>query len=94
MELRAWLDQELTARGARQKSINLPAGRIGVRTRAAKFVIDNEPATLDWARKHCPEAVVLMESISKSKLNKHVESTGELPDGTSLQPAHEALYIS
>ena len=93
IELDAWLTQELAARQSRQKSINLPAGRVGRRKVADKLVIDDEQALLDWARVHLPEAVKAVETFRKSAVNDLFLTTGELPPGVQIEPAHETLTI-
>ncbi|MEM6392782.1 MAG: host-nuclease inhibitor Gam family protein [Planctomycetota bacterium] len=92
-ELQAWLNRELAQRGGKQKSVNLPAGRVGFRLKAAKLVIDDNAAVRDWAKTHCPEAVVTVERLAKTHLNQHFEAMGELPVGSTLEPEHDALYI-
>lgn len=93
-ELDDWLTHELGARRSPQKSINLPAGRLGRRTINDKLVIDDEAAALDWARHHLPEAVKTVEQLRKSTLNQQFFNSGELPPGTSLEPQHQTLTIT
>ncbi len=92
-ELEAWAHKKIKARGGRQKSNHLPAGRVGYRTKPAKLVINNEPTVITWAKANCPEAINVTERCSKSKLNKHFEATGELPDGASLEPQRDDFYV-
>ena len=93
-ELTAWVRQELDVRGGKQKSINLPAGRVGFRTKQDRLVIDDEAAAIAWAKNHCPGAVNTVERCGKRHLDEHFEATGELPDGARLEPSHESFYVS
>lgn len=92
-ELEAWLTQELAARKSRQKSINLPAGRVGRRTVREKLIFEDEYETMKWAKRHLPEAIKYSESLRKSTINDLFFGTGELPPGVEVQPAHESLVI-
>ena len=93
-ELEVWLVAELKSRGSKQKSINLPAGRLGTRKSKGKLVIHDEQAALGWARDHCPDAIQTVERVAKQPLNKHLETTSELPPGTTLEDPAEHLYIN
>ena len=92
-DLETWLARELAERQSRQKSVNLPAGRVGRRSVAEKLVVEDEQAVLAWARVHLPEAIKSIEAVSKSILNDRFRDTGELPPGVTLHPAHESLVI-
>jgi hypothetical protein len=92
-ELEAWLRGVLDTK---KKSIDLPAGRVGVRTSPARLVVTDEEKALAWARAHQPSAVVAVpasEHISRSDLILRFKTTGEIPDGSDLQPASASLYI-
>ncbi len=92
-ELEDWCRHQLAAHGHRQRSLNLPAGRIGFRrTRMAVEIAD--PATaLIWCRRHLPNAIVVTERISKTQLSTFVQSTGELPDGVSIRAPQDEMYV-
>ena len=86
--------QKITAAGARRKSVGLPAGMIGFRAEPAKLVVDDESAVIAWAKRHNPALVSVVERLSKSGLNDHLEQTGELPDaGAHIEPARERFYV-
>ncbi|HSI34764.1 MAG: host-nuclease inhibitor Gam family protein [Phycisphaerae bacterium] len=90
-ELEAWARSQLRGR---RKCVALPAGRIGFRRAAAKLTVTNPEAVLRWARKHCPEAVIVIERLSKSALNKRFKQDGEVPDaGAHVEPEREAFYV-
>ena len=93
-ELRDFALAAIAEQGSRQKSISLPAGRIGFRHAGMKLVIDDEEAVLRWARKTQPNLVVIQESISKSGLNQYFEDTGEIPpSGVRVEPEDEKFYV-
>ncbi len=86
--------RKMTEQGNRRKSVALPAGTLGFRKEAAKIVIDDETEVIAWAKEHKPELVTVIEKISKSGLNEHVEQTGELPEkGIHIEPEHEKFYV-
>ena len=95
LELNRWLRQQLTENGGRAKSVNLPAGRVGLRTAKPRLVVDDETAAMNWAKSHCADAVTVAvsERLLKQPLHDHFAETGELPDGTRLEPEHDNLYI-
>ena len=93
VDINRWLNAELSKRGGKAKSINLPAGRVGLRHRGAKIEVIDPDAVMDWARANCPEAIKQSESLLKTPLNEHFESTGELPAGTTLESERTDLYI-
>lgn len=95
-ELEAWVDQQLAdgdRPGPARKSLNLPAGKVGRRAVPAKLVIDDDQTVLAWAKKHCPDAITVVEKISKITLNAHFEQTGELPDGVSITDPCDQFYV-
>jgi hypothetical protein len=93
-QLRAYVQGMIAEQGGKRKSVALPAGIIGFRTEAAKIVIDDEDAVVTWAKQHAPALVTVVERLSKSALNEHMEKTGELPEkGVHVEPEHEKFYI-
>lgn len=93
-QLRAYIQRKIAEQGGRRKSVSLPAGTAGFRKEAAKIVIDDELAVLAWAKACQPALITVVEKLSKSALNAHVESTGELPDqGVHVELEHEKFYV-
>lgn len=92
-ELDAWLTKKLAETQSRQKSVNLPAGRVGRRAVREKLSIYDEDALLAWAQSNLPEAVETTEKVRKSTINDLFFGTGELPPGVGIDPSHEALVI-
>jgi hypothetical protein len=93
-QLRCWLDAKLVERGGRTRSINLPAGTVGLRRLAARLVIDDETAVLEWAKSHQPQLVVVTEKVSKSALSSYVSETGEMPSsGARVESAQDSFYV-
>jgi hypothetical protein len=67
---------------------------LGFRTEPEKLVIDNEEKIIAWAEKNAPKLLDTIQKLSKSRLNEHVEATGEVPDvGVHMEPAREKFYI-
>ncbi|MFN3168762.1 MAG: host-nuclease inhibitor Gam family protein [Phycisphaeraceae bacterium] len=93
-ELRAWFVGELAHQPGKAKSINLPAGRVGIRRRGPKIEVADQAVVLAWAADHCPAAIKRTESILKTPLTEHFEATGELPDGVVLHDAIDVFYIN
>jgi hypothetical protein len=56
-QLRDWLETELAARGGRRRSVKLPAGKVGLRTRPPTLVTTDDVALMHWCRRHLPEAL-------------------------------------
>jgi phage host-nuclease inhibitor protein Gam len=93
-QLRAFVKQKIVDAGGRRKSIQLPAGTAGFRNEPARLVVDDDEAVIAWCRAHHPEMVSVVERLSKSALNAHVEKTGELPNsGVHIEPEHERFYV-
>ena len=93
-QLRDYVQRRIADQGARRKSLSLPAGVAGFRKEAAKIVVDDEAAVLLWAKEHQPALVTVIEKLSKSALNAHVETTGELPEaGVHVEPEHEKFFV-
>ena len=96
-DLEGWLDRQLSEPdqpGPARKSINLPAGLVGRRTRPSKLDVTDQDRALAWARTHCPDAIQTQEKLTMSALNAHFADTGELPDGTTLADAEDVFYIT
>jgi hypothetical protein len=86
--------QKIATQGGRRKSVNLPAGVIGFRHEGPKLMIDDEAAVIVWAKEHNPQVIKIVEQLSKSALNQHLEETGEVPGvGVRIEPAREKFYI-
>ena len=93
-QLEAWTQQELVRFKGRRKSICLPGGMVGFRKVRGRTVIDDLAAVLRWAKANCPEAVVTKEYISRSVLNAHATTTGEIPDaGVRVEPERQAFFV-
>lgn len=90
-EMAAWTRGEID--GSRRKSVDLPAGRAGFRTKPAALIVDDESKTLAWAETNCQAAVVVKRSLSKSALNDAFAKSGEVPDGAHVEDASEKFYI-
>jgi hypothetical protein len=93
-QIECWAQGAVGKLNGRRKSIALPAGCVGFRKIAAKLVIDDEPTVLTWAKANCPDAIIVVERLSKSILDDLVEKTGVIPDdGAHIEPESERFYI-
>jgi hypothetical protein len=86
--------RKIAEQGGRRKSTGLPAGTVGFRSEASKLVVDDEASVIEWAKANLPQAVSIVERLSKSELNQHLEATGEVPGrGAHIEPAREKFFI-
>lgn len=91
--LQTWARAELGE--GKKKSVRLPHGVVGYRTKAAGLdVLDAVMATA-WARRYAPAAIA--ERLDKKVLAEALEAirqeTGEVLDFAAFQPAEEVFYI-
>lgn len=93
-QLRDFARTKIAENGGCRKSMNLPAGTLAFRKAPSRIVVDDEAAVIAWAKLHQPELVTIVEHLSKSGLNRMVETTGELPDaGVHIEAEREDFYI-
>jgi len=93
-QLRDYAKQKIAEGKNRRKSVNLPAGTVGFRKENAKLVVDDDTLVLAWAKEHAPELVTTVEKISKTALNEHLETTGEMPQkGVHIEPEREQFFV-
>lgn len=92
-ELADWARRQLATRHGRQRSIHLPAGRIGFRLEPPRIVVADEPKLLAWCRRHLPSALRIVESVQKAELKRHVQNTGECPGGAEIAGGGEKFYV-
>lgn len=93
-QIEAWVRSELERLSTKRKSIALPAGTVGFRTIAQKLVIDDEAAVIQWAKTNLPAAVVTVERLSKTEINRLTEETGEIPEvGVHLERESQRFFI-
>lgn len=95
-QLEQWVRRHLSETGSRKRSVNLPAGRVGLRAVGPSVVVEDSDAVITWARTHCPQAIEERTTVRiiKRHLNEHVEQTGELPEqGVTVRPAGDRLVV-
>lgn len=93
-QLKAYARRKIEEQGGRRKSVNLPAGCVGFRKEGPKIVIDDEGVVVEWAKKHHPDLVSVVERLSKGAFNQLVEQTGEVPDhGVHVEAEREKFYV-
>jgi hypothetical protein len=92
-QLENWAKDEIAKLNGRRKSIALPPGTIGFRSVTAALHVDDEAQVMHWCRSHLPPAIVIAEKLSRTVLKEHFERTGELPDGTRVEPGGEKFYL-
>ncbi len=77
--------------GGKKKSVRLPHGVIGYRTKPAGVQVTDPAALLAWTKANFPAAVV--EALDKKVLATWLLESGEAADGARLSPAEEVFYI-
>lgn len=77
--------------GGKKKSVRLPHGVVGYRTKPSGVCITDPAAALSWAQENLPAAVTL--HLDKKALSDRLTATGEVLDFAALQPAEEVFYI-
>lgn len=86
-----------------RKSISLPHGTVSTRKKAARIDVTDPDAVLSWAKATHPDAVEVIEKVSKSALNKLASVTGgeaRDPDtglpipGTTVTPEDLSIVIT
>ncbi len=83
----------------RSKTWTCPYGTVGFRTIAPKVAVEAEDVALEWARKNCPAAIKLKESILVSQLPEPIKTAMlEHPDdakkaGFQVHPEAQAVTI-
>ena len=83
----------------RSKTWTCPYGTVGFRTIAPKVAVVTEDVALEWARKNCPAAIKLKESILVSQLPEPIKSAmlehpaDALKAGFIVHPEAQAVTI-
>jgi hypothetical protein len=81
------------------KTWTCPFGSIGFRTVASRVAVDTEDLALAWARKNCPAAIKIKESILVSQLPEPIKSAmlehpaDALKAGFVVHPEAQAVTI-
>lgn len=93
-ELEAWARAELARNGRhKSKSIHLPGGTLSFRAQRPTLVVTDDRLLMTWARTNLPTAIRVVETVSKSHLNRHLAETGEIADGTVFSDGGERFVI-
>jgi phage host-nuclease inhibitor protein Gam len=87
--LQTFLRAELE--GGKKKSLRLPNGVLGYRTKPAGVSVTDPAAALAWARENLPGAV--LEALDKKALTEALLATGEALPFAALNAAEETFYI-
>jgi hypothetical protein len=87
--LQTFLRAELA--GGKKKSLRLPNGVLGYRTKPAGVSVTDPAAALAWARENLPGAV--LEALDKKALAETLLATGEALPFATLNAAEETFYI-
>jgi phage host-nuclease inhibitor protein Gam len=92
-QLEQWARRELEVKHGRRKSICLPAGKAGFRTRQIRLEIQDEQIVLNWCKQNLPKTIIVKESLSKTVILEHIEVSGEIPPGCDVSGGEEAFYV-
>jgi hypothetical protein len=92
-QLQEFAEREIAKLKGRRRSVCLPGGTLAFRRTGPTLVFDDPEMVLAWAKANCADAVVVKEQVSKSMVNRHVESTGEIPDGAHIDVGRDRFLI-
>lgn len=77
------------------KTIKLPGGaELRARQLPDKFNVDDENAAIKWAEANESPILVIKKTISKTEVARTVKTTGEMPDGITIEPGHIKISLS
>ena len=96
--LRDEIDKQFQeGKGGNRKSIRNLFGKVGYRKVAARIVVTvlDEEKAIEQAEEHCPEAIKIRKSLSKTALRKLYEDTGQELEGTRIDeiPEYQKFYV-
>lgn len=74
------------------KSVKYLTGRAGQRTQPERLTLEDEKVALAWAKRACPEAVKVVESLLVTPLIERWKASGALPPGCKVAPSYEKFY--
>jgi hypothetical protein len=92
-ELEQWARQQIGKQYPRRRSVRLPAGVLGFRNTLPKLIVTDESKLTGWCRKHLPGALKVIERVLKSEVRNHMNSTGEIADGTEVTDGGEKFFV-
>lgn len=64
-----------------QRKYALPSGTLIQTPPSVDYIVDDEEQIKEWARKNQPGMLKIEVNISKLRLNRYIEETGEIPVG-------------
>lgn len=73
----------------RKKSVRLPNGVLGFRTKPAGLAVSDDAAALAWTRENLPDAL----RVDKRALADALLTTGEVVPFAAFTPAEEVFYV-
>ena len=92
-ELEEWARRQLNQEKGRRKSVALPAGTVGFRTKPPRLAVTDEDELLRWCKAHLPAAVATVERVLRSAVREHIAATGELPQGAEVAHGGEKFFV-
>ena len=100
-QLHVWLDG-LIREGRNKKSMELPGGRVAVRSRPPRLEIDDETVALEWLHERGAGYVRVKESVDKAALRKHLVvdgttvalDTGEPVEWARFEPQEDSVSFT
>lgn len=87
--LKFYLRSKFEATEGKIKSVSVPSGRIQLVQPKDSFQWTNANELLAWAKKNLPDAVHTKEEVLKPQIKKHVNATGDIPDGVDVKLGSE-----
>jgi phage host-nuclease inhibitor protein Gam len=76
-----------------RKTLRLPDGTLGFRSKRPILQIEDEERVLEWCAQNLPDAVKTSRSILKTPLNEHLKETGEIPPGCDLDAGGDEFFV-
>jgi hypothetical protein len=84
----------LRAADPKLKTLDLPSGRVKSRTPTKPTVcVDDERAVIAWAETNMPDLLDRKVRVDRRALASYVLTTGELPEGVSLEDPRTSYTI-
>jgi hypothetical protein len=92
-QLEQWMRGELVKQYGKRRSIQLPAGVLGLRNEPSKLIVLDERTLIRWCKSELPAAIRISEHILKTEITTYIKASGEVPPGAEVAGGGEKFYI-
>lgn len=79
--------------GTKRRSLELLDVTLGYRKAPDKLEVTDESAVIQWARRHMPDAVKVVESVLKTPIKDAVKRGLEVPPGCEYKAGGDEFFI-